>query len=162
MRSGQKRELGNSLKGGQHMDGQIIQWVIIFAIFAVVIWYFTRPRRRMSQNVETTIALLREIDTNLKIINQRRQNPDSTKKFRTTSGRHAIGKTDYLNPDMVKRIDEMYKTLNEMNEAIESAKQTKNTAMLHSLSFDNLEKEINKNRSELIEWLREDYESSKK
>jgi len=144
------------------MEGLTIQWLIIFIIMAVIIWYFTRSRRRISSQLETTIALLREIDTNLKVINQHRQNADSTKKFRNASGKRAVEKMDHFTPELKKRVDEMYRIINDMNEAIESAKKTKNTAMLHSLSFDNLEKLINQNRAEMIEWLREDYESNKK
>jgi len=143
------------------MAENAIQWLVILIIFGVLVWFFTSRRKPGTAGMEIVIGLLREIDHNIKVIEIRREVPDGYKNFRMSYFNRNSSKLEFLQAELVERINKMYVTLTDYSNMIDTARKNKSSAELHTLDLDNLKKVVDQNRADLIEWLRVDYEAGK-
>jgi hypothetical protein len=129
-------------------------YIIFIAVILILIWILTRTRKRTTPRLQSAINMIADINENLKILETRRINPQSPKKFKTGAWRAYQEKLDFIEAETLIALKETYTLINEMNEKIEIAKKSQSLATLQALPLDKLKDPLTKSKEGMMSWLR--------
>jgi hypothetical protein len=137
------------------MENNWTSYIIFIAVILMLLWVLFRTRKRSSTpRLQSAIGMISDINENLKILETRRLNPESPKKFKTGSWKAYQDSLDYFEPETLKALTETYKLIKEMNERIEIAKKTQSLSTLKDLPLDKLNEPMVKSKEGMVRWLR--------
>ncbi len=134
------------------MDWQTL--ILLVLIIALLVWSFTRRRRPANDNLGMVVAVIMDIDYDLKIAAERAKNYQSGKTFRTAAWTRNHTKLGFLSSDLNTQMSESFALLDDFNSRIQSAKKSKSFATLQDLPLDKASESLNKSRAGLVDWLR--------
>jgi hypothetical protein len=129
-------------------------YILFVALILILIWTLTRTRKRSTPRLQSAIGMISDINENLKILETRRLDPQSPKKFKTGSWRVYQDRLDYFDAETLTALKETYTLIGEMNEKIEIAKRTQSLSSLQELPLDKLKEPLAKSREGMVKWLR--------
>ena len=135
---------------------------IIFAVLIIVlIWVWSRWRHRGggTSRLQSAINMISDVNENLKLLEQRRINPQSTRKFKTGAWRAYQDKMDYLEPETFTSLKDSFTLIEEMNAEIEVARKSNSTDSLRDIPLDKLRDPLTRSKQGLVKWLRENLQS---
>ncbi len=129
--------------------------IIILAIIVIaLIWFIGRRGKRGTPKLQVMLGLISDVNDNIKLLETRRINPQSTKKFRGRSWKAYQDKLDFLDATTVNTLKETFNLVSDFNEQIELAKKSQTTATLQELPLDKLKQPLTKSKEVLVQWLR--------
>ena len=136
-------------------------WSIILLVILIIIlvWLFTRRGRRDSPRLQVAIALIADVNDNLKILENHRIDPASTKKFRDRSWKAYQEKLDFMDASTSLAIKDCFTLISEVNEKIDIARRNKSPATLQELPLEKLRELLAKSKDGLVSWLRVNLQS---
>jgi hypothetical protein len=132
-------------------DWSITLFVIVIAL---IIWFFTRRRGRESPRLQVAIALIANVNDNLRIMETHRIDPQSTKKFKDGAWKGYGDRLEFLDVPTAAALKDSFAIISEFNEKIESAKNTRSTIVLRDLPLEKLKEPLAKSKEGLVQWLR--------
>jgi hypothetical protein len=144
------------------MSGDWSSYLIFAVVIILLIWLYSRTRRKSrpdSNKTHSVISIISLIDENSKIYQKHLADKQSTKKFKTIEWGFYKDRLDYINPESVASLNTAFAKMAELNEKIEIALKTKDTAVLQNLSFDELQEPLSKGRQGMVLWLKDDINS---
>ena len=131
-----------------------LSWVIFAVLIGFLLWTLTRRRGRGTPRLQTAIAVISDVNENLKVLETRQANPQSTKKFKTGAWKAYQDKLDFLDPATVASLKESSTLIEEFNQRIESARKTRSMATLQDMPLDKLKEPLSKSKEGLVQWLK--------
>jgi hypothetical protein len=144
------------------MSSDIIIGIVVIALCAFMFWRINRKSKTNTNTdvdqLERVIGLLQSIDFNLKNIATRTADYRSKKQFRVQTWINNKEKLQFIDPGIVDKLREGFKTAEECNAKIEAAFKSKDLISLQALEMEKMREPLNLARVGLIEWLRKDYE----
>jgi len=129
-------------------------YIIYIALILILIFTLTRTRKRSTPRLQSAIGMIADINENFKILETRRINPQSPKKFKTGAWKAYQDRLDYFESETLTALKETYNLINEMNERIEIARRSQNLSTLQDLPLDKLKEPMSKSREGMVKWLR--------
>jgi hypothetical protein len=144
------------------MSGEWTTWILIGLIFLMLVWNITRRRKTGNANLDVAIAVLQNVNNNLKIMESRLTNWQSKKKFQTGSWSHYKDKLTFLDTSTTDALNESFTLAEEFNSRIESAKKNNAMLLLQDMQVERLREPLTKSKEGLIAWLRTDYETEQR
>jgi hypothetical protein len=129
-------------------------WIIIIAILLILFWLFSRRRRPRSNKLDSAIAVLSDINHNLKVVEIRKNDSMSKKNFRVDNWRFYKDRLEFLEKELVETIDEGYKIATEFKEKIDIAKKSKAMETVQDIDVERLKEPFTKGRQGIMAWLR--------
>lgn len=139
-----------------HADWSLILFIVVII---VLIWLVTRRRGRDSPRLQVAIALIADINDNLKIMENHRIDPASIKKFKDRSWKAYQEKLDFMDVPTALAIKECFSLISEINEKIDVARKSQSPAILQELPLEKLRESISKSKEGLVAWLRANLQS---
>ena len=129
-------------------------WVFIVIILLLILWAFARRRKPRSMNLDVAIAVLSDIDNNLKVMQVRIADHLSKKNFKVTNWRIYKEKLEFLGPELVATINGAFTIAEEFSNRIGAAKKNNTLASLQDMQVESLKEPLTKSRQGLVAWLR--------
>jgi len=137
---------------GEGFPGNIILVVVMLLFMLSSI--FLRRRSMEKTELGKIIAMLSEINHNLKIIDAFSFNL-GVKKFKTGSWTRNQAKLDFLDERLRTNLTRAFGRTEEFNQNIDAAKKHKSSSYLASIETDKLKEALTKSQQELGEWFNE-------
>jgi len=109
--------------------------------------------------LQVAIALIADVNDNLKILENHRIDPASTKKFRDRSWKAYQEKLDFMDASTSLAIKDCFTLISEVNEKIDIARRNKSPATLQELPLEKLRELLAKSKDGLVSWLRVNLQS---
>ena len=78
------------------MDQQTIVIIVIAALVIFLIWTYLRRKSSGSPKVDAVEGVLKDVSDNIKIMEEKLANPQSTKKFQTGNWKRFKNKIGFL------------------------------------------------------------------
>ncbi len=128
--------------------------ILFVAVIVLLIWFVMRGRRREGPKLQVALAMIANVNDNLKIMETHRIDPLSTKKFKAGAWKSYSDKHDFLDAHTVPALKESFNLIAEFNNTINSAKKDKNPAILQGLPLDKLKDPLSRSKDGLVLWLR--------
>jgi hypothetical protein len=145
------------------MSQDAITWVLIGVIIALLIWNVYRRRgRRGNINLDAAMAVLGNVNDNLKIMDEHLANWQSTRKFKTNSWVIYKNKMGFLGTDLVNDIDESFTIAQDFNSRIDEARKSKVMSTLQDMQVEKIREPLTKGKEGLVAWLKTSYEQEQK
>jgi len=139
------------------MNGENILETIL-PLIAIVLFimfnFFIKRRTTEKTELGKIIAMLSEINHNLKIIDAFSFNL-GVKKFKTGSWTRNQAKLDFLDERLRTNLTRAFGMTEEFNQNIDAARKHKSSSYLASIETDKLKEALTKSQQELGEWLNE-------
>ncbi len=132
---------------------------VILIIFLLWVWSRWKGKGRGTSRLQSAINMISDVNENLKLMEQRRVNPQLTKKFKTGAWNAYQDKLDYLEPETVTSLKETFTLINEFNTEIEIAKKSSSADTLQTMPLDKLKEPLDKSKEGLVKWLRANIQS---
>jgi hypothetical protein len=129
-------------------------WVLVIIIVLLLLWTFSRRRKPRSNKLDTAIALLSDIDYDLKIIDIRTTDKLSKKNFRIDNWRFFKDRLDFLDAEQIKTINEAFALVEEFKNKIDVAKKSKALETVQDLDLGKLKEPLTLSRKGLVVWLK--------
>jgi hypothetical protein len=139
------------------MTSTIVLFIVI-ALCSFLFWRLIHKSQTNTAELEKVIGLLQNIDFDLKNIETRTADYRSKKQFRVQAWTSYREKLDFISPDIVAKLREGFYAAEECNTKIASALKSKDLVPLQTLEMEKIREPLALARSELIEWLKVDYE----
>lgn len=135
-----------------------VNWplILLIAIIVVGLWVFVRRRVPHKPNLAVAIGLLNNISFNQKLIDDFEKNGQSKKKFKVYNWQINKGKMQFLDPDLITKINETFSLTIEYNSRISTGKKDDSTVLFTNIELENLKTALANIKTPLIEWLKED------
>jgi hypothetical protein len=130
-------------------------WVLIIIILLLVLWTFSRRRKPRSSKLDTAIAVLSDINYNIKILEIRTADKTSKKNFRVTNWRFYRDRVEFLQPDLVTTINEAFTIAEEFKNKIDLARKNNTLESLQDMQLERLKEPLNQGKKGLVTWLRD-------
>jgi hypothetical protein len=141
------------------MPGDWTSWILIALIIALFIWNMSRRRKSGNPNLDAAVAVFTDINTNLKVLDERSTNSQSGKKFAVRNWMMYREKLTFLDSSLTASLNESFTMMEEFNSRIESAKKNKALYTLQDMPLEKLRGPLTKSKDELLAWLKTTYES---
>jgi hypothetical protein len=129
-------------------------WIFIVIIALLLLWTFSRRRRPRSNKLDTAMAILSDIDNNLKVMEARLKDNLSKKNFKIGNWRFYKDKLEFLEPELVTTINEAFTISEDFKNKIDVAKKSNNMALIQDLPVEQLKEPLTKSRKGVVAWLR--------
>ena len=100
------------------------------------------------------MALLADINNNLKVMEIRLNDHLSKKNFKTGNWKFYQEKMEFLGPETVTAINEAFTTSEEFRTKIDIARKSNNLASLQDLPIDKLKEPLTRSKKGVVDWLR--------
>jgi len=136
------------------MSNEWITWILIVVILGLLIWNMSRRRRTGNSNVDAAMTLLSNIDTNLKIIQNRQAGSPSKAKFKTGGWNYYKDKLGFLDPGLLSTLSEGFTIAEDLNARIDAARKSNALSTLQDLPLDKLKESMTKGKQGLIAWIK--------
>jgi predicted nucleic acid-binding Zn-ribbon protein len=141
------------------MNADWTQWIYIIVIAAMVIWSFMRRRKSGNTKVDAAVAVLANVNDNLRVLQERMNNWQSRKKFQTKSWQMYQDKLDSLDPALMSALNTAFVLADEFNARIDIARRNNMMATLQDMQLEKLQGPLMKSKEGLIEWLKTAYQN---
>jgi regulatory protein YycI of two-component signal transduction system YycFG len=125
------------------MDQQTIVIVVIAALVIFLIWTYLRRKSSGSPKVDAVEGVLKDVSDNIKIMEEKLANPQSTKKFQTGNWKRFKNKIGFLETPELASIDQAFTLAGDYN-----------TQTLHDTTVEKLREPLSQSRKALSDWLR--------
>jgi hypothetical protein len=129
-------------------------WVLIIIIVLLVLWTFSRRRKPRSSKLDTAIAVLSDINYNLKILEIRTADKTSKKNFKVMNWRFYRDRVEFLQPEVVTTINESFTIAEEFKNKIDIAKKN-NTLESLDIQLERLKEPLTQGKKGLVAWLKD-------
>jgi hypothetical protein len=136
------------------MAGDWTSYLIFAVLIIILLWTLTRGRKRGTPRLQSAIHLISDINDNLKILENRRIDPQSNKKFKTGAWRAYQDRLDFFETDTLNALKETYTIIDEMNVKIEIAKKSQSLSTLQDLPLEKLKEPMAKSKEGMVKWLK--------
>jgi hypothetical protein len=133
--------------------------LVLLGVALIWIWSRWKGKGRGSNRLQSAINLIADVNENLKLIEQRRITPQSTKKFKTGVWKVNQDRLDFLDPETITSLTEAFKLIGESNNEIEVAKKGGSIEVLQNLPLDKIKTPLTKGKEGLVKWLRANLQS---
>ena len=139
----------------------MIPWslVVFLLILAWAFWTFMRRRTPSKPNLGIVIGILHNISYNQKLIEARMSNNQTGKKFKIYNWKTNKEKMEFLDPELVTKINETFSLTIDFNSRIDSARKNKNQSPLTGWELETLKTALAGIKMSLITWLKDDLEN---
>jgi hypothetical protein len=135
-------------------------YIFIVVVVLLLIWSLTRRRRSTgNSNIDAVGGVLTEVDTNLRILDERMTNWQSKKMFQTRAWKTYRDRLQFLEPSLTSSINESFALVEEFNSRIDSARKNRAMATLQDMPLEKLKEPLNKSKEGLITWLKANYQT---
>jgi hypothetical protein len=134
-------------------------FIVLIALILILIWVLTRTRKHAPPRLQSAIGMISDINENQKILETRRIDPQSPKKFKTGAWKAYYEKCDYFDAETLAALKETYTLINDMNLKIEIAKKTQSLETLKELPLDKLKDPLTKSKDGMVKWLRDNLQT---
>jgi hypothetical protein len=141
------------------MSGDYTTWLLLVLIFGLLIWNLTRRRRTGNTNLDAALAVLTDVNHNLKVMEERLTNWQSKKKFQIKGWRMYKDKLGFLDTDLNSSLNESFALADEFNARIETARKNQALYTLQDMQVERLRGPLTKSKEGLVNWLRSAYEA---
>jgi regulatory protein YycI of two-component signal transduction system YycFG len=125
------------------MDQQTIVIVVIAALVIFLIWTYLRRKSSGSPKVDAVEGVLKDVSDNIKIMEEKLANPQSTKKFQTGNWKRFKKKIGFLETPELASIDQAFTLAGDYN-----------AQTLHDTPVEKLREPLSQSRKALSDWLR--------
>jgi hypothetical protein len=136
------------------MAGDWTGYLIFAALIIALLWAVTRGRKRSTPRLQSAMNMIFDVNENLKLLETRRINPQSPKKFRTGAWRIYQDKLDFFGAETLAALKETYTIIYDMNLKIEVAKKSQSLNTLQDLPLDKLKEPLAKSKDGMVDWLK--------
>jgi hypothetical protein len=144
------------------LAGDWTQWIYIIVLFALVVWSFMRRRKSGNTNADFAIAVLAEVNDNLRVVQERMNNWQSKKKFQLGVWRRYENKLNFLDSSIASSLNAAYTLADEYNARIDNARKNHMMATLQDMQLEKLQEPLMKSKEGLIAWLKVAYQTDTK
>ena len=128
--------------------------ILLFLIVAMLVWSVTRRRRPVNDNLSAAIALITDIDYDLKVLDERRSNNQSNKLFKVGGWERYRAKLGFLDTELVSSLNEVFGQIGDFNARIKTARKNKAFGTLQDMPLEITRDRLNICKQGLIQWLK--------
>jgi hypothetical protein len=129
-------------------------YIIFAAAIILLIWIWMRNRNKETPRLQAAIGTISTVNDNIKILEIRRTEPHSPKKFKTGRWQSCQDHMDFLDPETVTALKDSFTIIADFNAKIEAAKKSDSLATLQELPLDKLKDPLYKSKQGLVVWLK--------
>jgi len=130
-------------------------WILLVAIILLLFFLLTRTRKKQRSNkLDTAIAVLGDINHNLKVMELRKTDKLSKKNFKVDNWKFNKEQLVFIEKEMVELMDQGFKVAEEFKVKIDTAKKSKTLESLPDMDYEQMKEPFLKGRQALLTWLR--------
>jgi hypothetical protein len=129
-------------------------WVLVIVIVLLLLWTFSRRRKPRSSKLDSTIAVLSDIDYNLKVTDIRINDKLSKKNFKIDNWRFYKDRLEFLDAEVLTSLTEAFTLAEEFKNKINTAKKNNTLETLQDMQVERLKEPLTRSRKGLVAWLK--------
>jgi hypothetical protein len=128
--------------------------IVIVLVVAFLVWALFRLQRRAVNppKLQVAMELISIVNENLRLISQKKTDPQNNKKFKVNKWDAYDIHLDFLDKDAVEALKEAFKQMEEYNRAIDASTVTATPPQAFSL--DSVLNPLSRGRTGLADWIR--------
>jgi hypothetical protein len=146
--------------GDFSLDGISWDTIVILVFFvATMVWGIMRRKKQGNSKVQTTLSLMQDINSNLRVVDERVRDWKTYKRFKTGAWEQYQEKIEFLDMPVKDSLKKAFTMAADFNSRIDVARKNKSLAYLSDISAESLREPLVRSKAGIQEWLNANLQS---